>query len=84
MTDLSEAERAALKKLEEIGAKIFTEEEFVAVKRIIARERAWMSVGFLANQFKNIMTLLGFIIGTIILIKSQLIQWLNTVVSGGG
>lgn len=84
MSDLDEAEKAALKKLEELGAKLFTEEEYIAVKRIIARERAWMSVGFLAGQLKNVMTVLGFIIGSFILIKGQVIQWLNSVITGGG
>ena len=49
---------------------IFTPEEAKALKRVAARERAWMGVGFLLEQYKRIMMYIGIVMGAYAAVKS--------------
>lgn len=66
-----------LKKIEEVLGEatgeaivIFTPEEAKALKKVAARERAWMGVGFLLNQYKTFLVYLGLIMGAYSAVKT--------------
>lgn len=54
----------------------FTREEAEALKRVAARERAWMAIGHLAGFVKGVMTYIGFFLAAWIAIKAEILQWI--------
>ena len=54
----------------------FTKEEAEALKRVAARERAWMAIGHLAGFIKGVMTYIGFFLAAWIAIKAEILQWI--------
>jgi uncharacterized membrane protein len=74
---------SVLNKLEELvrnaldeSSATFTREEAEALKRVAARERAWMAVGHLAGFMKGVMTYIGFFLAAWIAIKAEILQWI--------
>lgn len=55
----------------------FSPEEIMALKRVAARERAWIAVGFLAGSFRTILTYVGVFIGAWAAFKAGLLEWLR-------
>lgn len=54
----------------------FTKEEIEALKRLAAREMAWVGVGMIASSYKQIFTYLGFFIMTWLTVKGYLSEWI--------
>lgn len=74
---------AVLDKLEKLvrgaldeSSTTFTPEEAEALRRVAARERAWMAVGHLAGFVKGVMTYIGFFLAAWIAIKAEILQWI--------
>lgn len=74
-----DADRSAIDKLEHMIAiknDFFNDEEVMALKRVAARERAWMAVGLLAGGLRTILTYVGFFIGAWMAFKAGFLDWL--------
>ena len=84
-----QTEATALQKLEELLEKhlgepivIFTKEEAEALRRVAARERAWMALGTLAGSLRTILTYLGFFLGAWVAFKAGVLAWLAENLGG--
>jgi uncharacterized membrane protein len=78
-----EVDSAVLEKLDQLvreafdeQSATFTKEEAEALKRVAARERAWMAVGHLAGFIKGVMTYIGFFLAAWIAVKAEILQWI--------
>lgn len=75
-----QADKSALDKLEELLSRqrdFFNDDEIAALKRVAARERAWMAIGMLAGGMRTVLTYIGFFIGAWMAFKAGLIDWLG-------
>lgn len=72
-----EAEVAALEKLIKEVQGRFSDDEVEALKRVAARERAWIAVGFLAGSVKMVLTYIGFFLAAWAALKAGILDWLR-------
>lgn len=84
MTDESEATVEAIRKLEKLlqdkngePIVVFTKEEAEALRKVAAREIAWMHVGRIANSWKTILTYIGYFIGAYVAVKAGVLEWIK-------
>lgn len=57
--------------------EFFTDEEIQALKRVAARERAWIAIGIVAGGLRTFLTYMGFFIGAWMAFKAGLADWLG-------
>lgn len=84
LTSEPKATAEAIRKLErmlqtESGEPIvvFTKEEADALRRVAAREIAWMHIGRIAQSWKTILTYIGYFIGAYIAFKAGILEWIK-------
>lgn len=73
-------EVSALEKLERMIESHpllnLSEDEVAAIRRVIAREKAYMALGVLAGNVRGVLTWLGVIVGAWISVKAGFLEWL--------
>lgn len=65
---------------EEIALLHFNQGDIEALRRVAARERALMALGYFAGSAKTVLTYLGLFVGAYFAIKAGVIDWINEVV----
>lgn len=57
----------------------FTADEVAALKRVAAREMAYLAIGKLGSSLKVVLTYVGFFIGIYLATKAGVVEWVKNI-----